>query len=103
MRKLAFLALLTILPASARTLPTPIVIHAMQPTTASLREEFLSEPVQYQLQRQEYNHNLEKVRFNTVYDRMTRLTTYYDNHLLDELNRIDNPYGHNRPGIGLSF
>jgi hypothetical protein len=103
MRKLAFLAFLSILPASARVLPRPIVIHGMRPTTAWLRQEFLSEPVQYHLHKQEFNHNLERLRFPTAYDRMTRLTTYYDNHLLDQLNRVDNAYGHNRPGIGIHF
>ncbi|MFN8609635.1 MAG: hypothetical protein U0931_19000 [Vulcanimicrobiota bacterium] len=109
MRKLAFLALtaLSALPLLARPLPRPVVIHGAPPTTATLREEILAENAQYRLQRHDFDLGIrpawERSNFETVYDPMLRLKTYYDNHLLDELNRVDNSYGHNQPGIGINF
>lgn len=92
---------------SSRPLPAPIVIHGAAPTTANLRAELLEEestPLYLQKQRQEIKLNyLGNVKFDTVYDPMLRLSTYYDGHLLQDLNRTDNPYGHNRPGFGINF
>ncbi|MBS2033347.1 hypothetical protein JST97_00050 [bacterium] len=110
MLKQAFLALIimtTFLPASSRTLPRPILIHGYRPTTASLRAEMLQEDTHYALQgrRMEVDlpRALRQTRFETVYDPMLRLKTYYDTHLQDGLTRTDHPYGHNRPGIGINF
>ncbi|MBX3172155.1 MAG: hypothetical protein KF760_32420 [Candidatus Eremiobacteraeota bacterium] len=109
MRKLIFLGLCGLISTSwawaARSLPAPIVIHGSVPTTASLRAELLEEEsTPLYLHKQEIKLNyLGKVKFDTVYDPLTRLSTYYDNHLLQDLNRTDNPYGHNRPGIGINF
>lgn len=107
MRNLIFLGLCGLIPsltAVARPLPAPIVIQGEAPTTANLRAEMLEETTPLYLQRQEIKLNyLPNVRFNTVYDPITKLSTYYDSHLLQDLNRTDNPYGHNRPGFGINF
>ncbi|MBN9416538.1 MAG: hypothetical protein J0I12_13930 [Candidatus Eremiobacteraeota bacterium] len=108
MRKLVFIGLCGLLSTwvgSARPLPSPIVIHGTRPTTASLRAEMLEETTpMYLQQRQEIKLNyLQNARFDTVYDPLTKLSTYYDSHLLQDLNRTDNPYGHNRPGFGINF
>lgn len=108
MRKLFLVglsALCTTLPTMARPLPAPIIIRGERPTTASLRAEMLEENVPLYLQKQpEMKLNyLQNTRFNTVYDRITRTATYYDGHLLQDLNRTDNPYGHNQPGFGINF
>ena len=111
MRKLTLLGLFGLfstIPVLARPLhlPTSIVIQGERPTTANLREQMLEETSQsYLLQPQSDMtiNRLNSVQFNTVYDSFTWLTTYYDNHLLDQVTRTDNPYGHNRPGIGINF
>jgi len=109
MRKLTLLGLFGLfytIPVLARPLPAPIVIHGERPSTASLREEMLAETSQsYLLQPQSDMtiNRLNSVKFDTVYDPLTKITTYYDSHLLDQLTRTDNPYGHNRPGIGINF
>jgi hypothetical protein len=106
MRKLFFIGLcglLSPLASLARPLPAPIVIQGPRPTTATLRAELLEETTPMFLQKTEVGNSLSQVKFETVYDRLTRLSTYYDGHLLQDLNRTDNPYGHNRPGIGINF
>jgi|GEM_PF-6956382 len=112
MRKLTLLGLFGLLytiPVLARPvqhLPASIVIHGERPSTASLREEMLAETSQsYLLQPQSDMtiNRLNSLKFDTVYDSLTRITTYYDSHLLDQVTRTDNPYGHNRPGIGINF
>ena len=107
MRNLMFLGLWGLIPslaAVARPLPAPIVIHGEAPTTANLRAEMLEETTPLYLQRQEIKLNyLGDVKFDTVYDPLTKLATYYDSHLLQDLNRTDNPYGHNRPGFSINF
>lgn len=87
----------------ARPVPAPIVIHGERPTTASLRTELLEENVPLYLHNPEFHKGASNVRFATVYDRLTRLSTYYDSHLLQDLNRTDNPFGHNQPGFGINF
>ncbi len=110
MRNLMFLGLcglITALPAVAQTtrpLPAPVVIQGAAPTTDNLRSELLEETTPMYLQRQQVKFNyLDNVRFDTVYDPMLRLKTYHDHHLLNNLNRTDNPYGHNRPGFAINF
>lgn len=110
MRNLIFLGLcglLTSVPAmarNARPLPAPIVLRGSAPTTAYLRAEMLEETTPMYLRKQEIKLNyLSDVKFDTVYDRLTKLSTYYDSHLLQDLNRTDNPYGHNRPGFAINF
>ena len=106
MRKLIFTGLcglISTLPSLARPLPAPIMIHGPRPTTAYLRAEMLEENMPLYLQKHEFPNSVSQVKFATIYDRHTRLSTYYDSHLLQDLNRTDNPYGHNQPGFGLNF
>lgn len=112
MRKLTLLGLFGLLytiPVLARPLqplPASVVIQAERPSTTSLRAEMLEETSQSFLLQPESDmtiDRLSRLRFNTVYDSLTTITTYYDHHLLDQVTRTDNPYGHNRPGIGFNF
>lgn len=97
-----FLGLATAAPAAPSRLPDPIVIQGRMPTTETLREELLEPRLDRMLVHDSgYAWNLTASELEPETD--SRLPHYLDGHLLEDLRRIDNPYQHNKPGIGFGW
>lgn len=105
-------------PAMAQ-LPAPIHLHRPAPTTQTLRSELLGDErvnsylVEGDTTRGSWNlstvslpgyENDIQSAFRPRQDEYTHLTQEYDFHYLQDLNRVDNPFLHNRQGAwGITF